>query len=109
MAARLQYRASVSISDNAVLWSGNHIGHHRVIEDNVFVSSHVVVSGFTEIGANCFLGVNSSVENNVPVAADNWVGPGVVINSSTEPNQLFSAPEPQLAKVGTRRVFKVPG
>ena len=99
----------VSIGDNVVLWSGNHIGHHSVIEDNVFVSSHVVVSGFAEIGANCFLGVNSSVGNNVRVAADNWVGPGVVINSSTEPNQLFRASEPQVAKVGARRFFKVPG
>ena len=38
------------------LWSGNHIGHHSVIEDNVFVSSHVVISGGVTIGDGCFLG-----------------------------------------------------
>src|SRR5262249_44411276 len=31
------------IGDNVVLWSGNHVGHHSVIEENCFVSSHVVI------------------------------------------------------------------
>ena len=34
----------VKLGDNVVLWSGNHIGHHSMIEDNCFISSHVVVS-----------------------------------------------------------------
>jgi acetyltransferase-like isoleucine patch superfamily enzyme len=35
----------VSIGNNVIMWSGNHIGHHSVIEDNVFISSHVVICG----------------------------------------------------------------
>jgi acetyltransferase-like isoleucine patch superfamily enzyme len=27
------------------LWSGNYVGHHSIIEDDVFIASHVVVSG----------------------------------------------------------------
>src|SRR3712207_6479755 len=49
----------VRVGNNVVLWSGNHVGHQTVIKDNVFISSHVVVSGYCEVGENCFLGVNS--------------------------------------------------
>ena len=47
----------VTIGRNGVLWSGNHIGHHSTIGDNVFVSPHVVVSGSVQV-ARLFLGVN---------------------------------------------------
>ena len=39
----------VEIGNNCVLWSGNHIGHHSTIEDNVFITSHVVISGMCNI------------------------------------------------------------
>ena len=35
----------VRVGNNVVLWSGNHIGHHSIIRDNCFISSHVVISG----------------------------------------------------------------
>jgi acetyltransferase-like isoleucine patch superfamily enzyme len=35
----------VKIGNNVTLWSGNHIGHHSVIGDNTFITSHVVISG----------------------------------------------------------------
>ncbi len=35
----------VTIGNNVVLWSGNHVGHDVAIEDHCFVSSHVVLSG----------------------------------------------------------------
>src|ERR1044071_5831052 len=31
----------VKIGNNVTLWSGNHIGHHSTIRDNVFITSHV--------------------------------------------------------------------
>jgi sugar O-acyltransferase (sialic acid O-acetyltransferase NeuD family) len=97
----------VSIGDNVVLWSGNHIGHHSTIRNNVFVSSHVVVSGFCDIGEYSFLGVNAAIGNNVIVAKDNWIGPGVVITQSTKENELYKSPDPVVAAVPARRFFKV--
>ena len=32
----------VTVGDNVVLWSGNHIGHDSVIEDHCFIASHAV-------------------------------------------------------------------
>lgn len=97
----------VSIGDNVVLWSGNHIGHHSVIDDNVFVSSHVAVSGFCHVGKHSFLGVNVAIGNNLKVAPDNWIGQGVAISRDTEPGQMFRAAEQEPAKVGAKRFFKI--
>ncbi|PMS37509.1 sugar O-acyltransferase (sialic acid O-acetyltransferase NeuD family) [Trinickia symbiotica] len=95
------------LGNNVVLWSGNHIGHHSVIEDHCFVSSHAVVSGFCRIGAASFIGVNAAVGNNVTIAADNWIGPGVTIIHDTEPAQLFKGNQPEPTKVSTHRFFKL--
>lgn len=97
----------VKIGNNVVLWSGNHIGHHSVIEDHCFVSSHVVVSGFCTVGRYSFLGVNAAIGNNVRIGDDNWVGPGVVITKDTDPNILWQVEPPVPAKVSAKRLFKV--
>jgi sugar O-acyltransferase (sialic acid O-acetyltransferase NeuD family) len=83
----IQYK--VKIGNNVVLWSGNHIGHQTVIQDNVFISSHVVVSGYCEVGLNTFMGVNSSVANNVKIAPDNIIAMGAVIYKHTEPRKIY--------------------
>jgi sugar O-acyltransferase (sialic acid O-acetyltransferase NeuD family) len=97
----------VQIGNNVVLWSGNHIGHHSVIQDNCFVASHAVISGFCTVGSNTFLGVNATLANNVSVGEDNWIGPGVTLAKSTEPNSLFKVDQLEPARVSARRFFKV--
>jgi sugar O-acyltransferase (sialic acid O-acetyltransferase NeuD family) len=70
----------VEIGNNVVLWSGNHIGHRTKIEDNVFVSSHVVISGYCNIGSGCFLGVNSTFNDNTSIAPDSILASGSLVN-----------------------------
>jgi sugar O-acyltransferase (sialic acid O-acetyltransferase NeuD family) len=77
------------IGDNVTLWSGNHIGHRSVIEDDVFVASHVVVSGFCRIGARSFVGVNASFAAHVEVGADNFIAMGAAVTKSTEPDGVY--------------------
>lgn len=98
----------VRIGNNVVLWSGNHIGHHSIIRDNCFVSSHVVVSGFCDVGENSFLGVNVTLANNVTVAPDNWIGPSTTIMKDTQPGALFKAEQAEPNRVSTLRFFKIP-
>ena len=57
----------VTLGDNLVLWSGNHIGHHSTLRSHSFISSHVVISGFCDVGESCFLGVNSTISNNLKI------------------------------------------
>lgn len=77
------------IGSRVVLWSGNHVGHHSTIEDDVFVSSHVVISGHCQIGARSFLGVNCSVGNGVSVGRDNWILPGTNVLSDTGDDEMW--------------------
>lgn len=97
----------VRIGDDVTLWSGNHIGHRSVIEDHVFVTSHVVVSGLCTIGACSFLGVNAAVANNVHVAADNYVAMSASIASSTEPDGIYRGNPAERHTVSARRFCKV--
>jgi sugar O-acyltransferase (sialic acid O-acetyltransferase NeuD family) len=97
----------VKIGNNVVLWSGNHIGHHSVVQDNCFIASHVVISGFCDIGRNTFIGVNATLANNVAIGEDNWIGIGVTIVRNTEPNQLFKGEQPEPTKISALRFLKV--
>jgi sugar O-acyltransferase (sialic acid O-acetyltransferase NeuD family) len=98
----------VKVGNNVVLWSGNHIGHHSVIRDNVFIASHVVVSGFCDIGENTFVGVNATFANNVTVGRDNLIGAGATILKNTESDKLFGAAMTEPRERSARAYFKVP-
>ena len=79
----------VKIGSNVTLWSGNHIGHHSVIEDHNFVSSHVVISGHCVIESNCFLGVNATIGHKVTVRKETLLGAGAVVSRSTAEKGIY--------------------
>jgi sugar O-acyltransferase (sialic acid O-acetyltransferase NeuD family) len=97
----------VTLGNNVILWSGNHVGHHSTVRANCFVSSHVVISGFCDLGENSFLGVNATVANNVTIAKDNWIGPSVLISRDTNPGELYTTPAVEASRVPALRFFKV--
>ena len=73
----------VKIGNNVTLWSGNHVGHDAVIEDHCFLTSHVVVSGFTRIGHHSFLGVNATLRNDITIAPETLIGAEAIIMKDT--------------------------
>lgn len=79
----------VKIGNNVTLWSGNHIGHHSVLQDHLFISSHVVISGNCNIGSYTFIGVNSTIGNNVIIATENILGAGAIITRSTKHMDVY--------------------
>jgi sugar O-acyltransferase (sialic acid O-acetyltransferase NeuD family) len=102
----LQY--GVRIGNNVVLWSGNHIGHQTVIQDNNFISSHVVVSGYCDIGESCFVGVNSAFADHVVVARDCFIGMGAVVDKNTEARKIYRGnPATPNERVDTFRMFRI--
>jgi sugar O-acyltransferase (sialic acid O-acetyltransferase NeuD family) len=78
----------VVIGNDVVMWSGNHVGDLSVIEDHVFVSSHVVLSGEVTIGASSFIGVNATVSNHVHVGARSYIGANALIARDTPPDSV---------------------
>jgi len=73
----------VKIGNNVTIWSGNHIGHHSVIGDHCFITSHVVVSGHVTIEPYSFLGVNSTIRDGITIARESVVGAGAIIVKNT--------------------------
>lgn len=97
----------VKVGNNVVLWSGNHIGHNTIIRDHVFVSSHVVISGFCDIGENSFLGVNCTLVDNIKIGCDSFIGAGALVQKNVGDGLVFQAENTQPSKVGSLRLFRV--
>lgn len=75
----------VKIGNNVVLWSGNHIGHHSVIEDNVFFTSQVVLSGHCHVKQYSWLGVNATIRDSLVLEEGTLVGMSASVTKNTKP------------------------
>lgn len=92
------------VGRNVTLWSGNHIGHHAVIEDDVFVASHVVVSGGVRIGQGSFVGVNATFRDHVTIGRKCVIGAGALVLED-QPDLAVVAPRgTERAKVPSTRL-----
>ncbi len=78
----------VTIGDNCILWSGNHVGHSTIVDSDVFVSSHCVISGWCHIERNCFIGVNSTLANNTVLGRESWITHGAIVSGNVPPNSM---------------------
>jgi len=97
----------VKMGNNCVLWSGNHLGHHSVIEDHCFIASHVVVSGCCSIGKHSFLGVNTTIINDITIGEDSWIGPGCVVCKNVPENSLIKPIKAKPEDVDALEYFKI--
>jgi sugar O-acyltransferase (sialic acid O-acetyltransferase NeuD family) len=94
----------VKIGNNVTLWSGNHIGHHSVIEDHCFITSQVVISGGCNVGELTFIGVNSTLRDHITIGKSNMIGAGAIILSSTKDNNVFMEKSTELSRVPSNRL-----
>ena len=102
------FNYDVTIGDDVVMWSGNHVGDLSIIEDHVFVSSHVVLSGEVTIGANSFLGVNATISNYVRVGAGCYIGANALIAQDTTPGSVYMTKStPRLEQIDSLRFLQV--
>ena len=92
------------VGRNVTMWSGNHIGHHSVIEDDVFITSHVVVSGGVHVGRGSFLGVNATLRNHITVGERCVIGAGALLLSDTEPESVYIGTASERSHVPSSRV-----
>ncbi|WP_323776780.1 acetyltransferase [Leisingera sp.] len=98
----------VTIESGCVLWSGNHIGHQTRIREHCFLASHVVVSGYCDIGARSFVGVNATFADNVKIGEDCFVGMAAAVNKSFDtPGQILNGNPAEPAKVSSYRYFRI--
>ncbi|HEV3333753.1 MAG TPA: acetyltransferase [Bryobacteraceae bacterium] len=102
------FNYDVTIGNNVVMWSGNHVGDLSIIEDHVFVSSQVVLSGEVTVGANSFLGVHSTISNYVRIGAGCYIGANTLIAQNTAPGSVYMTKStPKLEQMDSLRFLQV--
>jgi sugar O-acyltransferase (sialic acid O-acetyltransferase NeuD family) len=79
----------VKVGNNVIFWSGNHIGHHSTIMDNVFFTSHVVLAGHCVVEPYCYLGINSTIKDNLRLAEGTFVAMSACVTKNTEKYKLY--------------------
>lgn len=92
------------IGHNVTLWSGNHIGHHAIIEDDCFLASHIVVSGGAQIGAGSFVGVNVTIRDHVTIGRKCVLGAGALILEDAADEGVYAPRGTERAKVPSTRL-----
>lgn len=94
------------IGNNIVMWSGNHIGHHGEINDHVFFTSHVVLSGHCSVDSYCFFGVNATIRDYSHLAKGTLLsmGSNLVAQKTEEWGVYVGNPA---VKKGTRLSYEV--
>ncbi len=102
------FNYDVTVGNNVVMWSGNHVGDLSVIEDHVFISSQVVLSGEVRIGASSFLGVHATISNHVRVGAGCYIGANTLIVQDTAPGSVYvTKGTPKLEHMDSLRFLEV--
>ncbi len=97
----------VTIGNNVTLWSGNHIGHHSIIHDHCFISSHVVISGGVEIGECCFIGVNATLRDHIKVGERCVIGAGALILADAEAEGVYVGNATERARIPSSRLRSI--
>src|SRR5260370_42393853 len=95
------------IGPNVGGWVGNHLGHRATVEDHCFIASHVVVSGSVTIGEGSFVGVNSTIRDNVKVGKHNVLGAGTLILANTPDDGVFMGEATAMSKVPSHRLRSI--
>jgi sugar O-acyltransferase (sialic acid O-acetyltransferase NeuD family) len=94
----------VRIGNNVVMWSGNHIGHHSVIEDHCFITSHAVIAGRVTIKARCFIGINATIRDGVTVARECLIGASATILKDTVEQGVYAVKSVEPARLKTSQL-----
>lgn len=79
----------VTIGNDVIVWSGNHIGHDARLADHCFIASHSVISGRVEIGPYCFVGVNTTFRDGITIGASCIIGAGAIMLADAEPDGVY--------------------
>jgi sugar O-acyltransferase (sialic acid O-acetyltransferase NeuD family) len=94
----------VTVGNNVTLWSGNHIGHHSIIKDHCFITSHVVVSGGVEVGEQCFIGVNATLRDHIKIGERCVIGAGALLLADAEPEGIYIGVATERSRVPSTRL-----
>lgn len=94
----------VKIGNDVILWSGNHVGHDAIIEDHCFVTSHVVLAGWTVVGEYSFIGINATIRDKIRIGKGCVIGAGALITRDTEPGGVYTLKPAEMARIPAEKL-----
>lgn len=97
----------VTIGNDVVMWSGNHVGHHSVIHDHCFLASHIVVSGGVDMGESCFVGVNATFRDHIRIGESCVIGAGALLLADAEPFGVYVGNATERSRVPSNRLKRI--
>lgn len=86
------------IHDGVILYEGCTLSHDTEIESYCFVSLRVVFGGHSKIKQNTFIGLNTTIKDNITIGAYNIIGCGTNVITSTE-NSSVTLGNPGVSKI----------
>ena len=95
------------LGNNVFLWSGNHIGHHVKVQDDVFVSSHVVIGGGSIIGSRSFLGLNVTIRDHVTIGERSLLGAGTLVSQDLSAESVVTAKPSPISRVKSSMISRI--
>ena len=69
----------VIVEDNVVLDLGALIGHNSVVGNASFIAGRTALAGFAKIGSCCFLGIGSTISDNISICNNVIIGASAVV------------------------------
>src|SRR5581483_6632136 len=76
----------VTIGNNVICWSGNHIGHHA------------------RIGDHCFVGVNATFRDGVKIGRGCVIGAGAAIMKDTSDEEVYAVKTTEVSRVKSHQL-----
>ena len=98
---------TVTIRNNVMLWSGNHIGHGTKIGDHSYLASHIVVSGHCNIGKRCFFGVNATLKDFLTIGDDVFVAMDASVTKDLKDGSVVLASSSSVFEADDKRAQKI--
>jgi sugar O-acyltransferase (sialic acid O-acetyltransferase NeuD family) len=87
------------VGNNIIFSNSNHVGHHTILEDHLFITSNVVIGGGSRIGEGSFLGINATIRDHITIGQYNVIGAGTLIMQDTKDEAVFSIPKTEARKI----------
>jgi sugar O-acyltransferase (sialic acid O-acetyltransferase NeuD family) len=79
----------VNINENVLVNLGCCISHNSEIGAHSFLSPRVAIGGFSTIGELSVLGINSTIIDNISIAAGTQIGGGAVVINNIEKRGVY--------------------
>jgi len=89
-----------------IVWDA-FVGHDVSVGDYNYITTGAVCAGGSSIGNNCFIGINSAVNNHVRIASNTTVGGGVFVRKDTEEYEILAQGKPVSIKPGRPLEFDI--